>query len=831
MYDYLVTNVIDMSSFSKLFSQEDVVVETSESVPVEPMPTNEQSVWGVIARWGVYLVAFLTPLWFLPLTVNPVDGNKLFLISILTIVGFIAWLGMAVYTGVLHIPRFAPFYALGVWLVTYFLAALFSVSSETSFWGSSPASFFYLLIGGVLAFLVAVTLRATTETRRVHALVLAAAAVAALFMLIQTLFGIDIFPWEFAKQRTFHLIGQWNVIGIFFGFILVSLLPFFTDRNDLSKSFRVFVIALSILSLILTVVVNYRVVWIGIALVSIIYLAYHYSRPVDRTMRMRQIAWPLFLLLASVLFYLSQDMVSALTQFLNPPLDVTPSLSSSFQIAEETLRERPVLGVGPNLFGYAWDRFKDPAVNTTIFWRLRFGTASSFATTLLTTTGILGALGFLLFIGSILWSGFALLNKLRWEEPDHRHIGATFFGLLFLLISWFLYPLTVVVSVFTFLTLGLLAAEVRGAGLIEFPAVSIRADSAKGFVTALVIIFLMVFGVVGLYITSQKQVAAVLYGWGVETFDRDGAINGAENLFRRAVRFDSSRDQYYRAITQTSSIKLQRSLENSASQPAEDVRSAFQTALSSAITSAQAATQVNPGDSINWRLLGQVYESVIPFVGGSADAAVEAYQHAIAQSPHDPMLRDDLARIYIAQGDYVKAREALEEAIRLKPDFAAAHFRLAQIAAIKGNVNDAIANSERAAIAAPNDIGILFQLGLLYYQQSRNREAQQILERAVELNPNYSNARYFLGLVYAARGERALAVEQFERIRDLNADNAEVRAILENLNVGKDPLSGISPPPLNRGQVPVKKEGEELEQTDVLQESPTAGDTAAEPAE
>lgn len=823
-----------MSIFSKLYSkgteeeegeqisvravQETKVAEATEVAALETVSL-EQSVWGTITRWCVYLIALLTPLWFLPLTANPVDGSKLFLVSVLAIMGFIGWLGAAVYMGTLKIPRLQSFYALGVWLLVYLLAAFFSVSPEASFWGSSATSFFYILIGGVVAFLTAVILPTSKETHRTYVFILVAAALSALFMIVQTIFGFDIFPWDFAKQRTFHPVGQWNAIGFFFGFILISLVPFIASSEGVRRLFHVFVLVLSALSLFLAAVVNYRLVWIGIVCVSAVYLAYHYSRMGNHNMRMRHTMVPLLLLLCSVLLYLSQNMIGVFLVSLNPPIDVVPSMTTSLQIAKNTLGERSILGMGPNTFGIAWERFKDPLVNTTIFWRLRFGTASSFALTLLTTTGVLGAIAFLGFIGSVLWMGFILLSKLQWEEEDHRRIAASLFGLLFLLLSWFFYPLTITISILTFLMLGLCAAEASAAGMFRFPVFSIQADSTKGFVVALLIIFLMVFGVVGLYITSQKYVAAILFNRGIEVFNRDGSVNAAENLFRRAVEFDDSQDQYYHAITQMSVIKLQRSLQDNANKPPEDIRSAFQIALSSAITAAGKSTEVNPGNAANWQLLGQVYEAVIPFVGGAAQASLDAYTHAITQSPQDPVLRDDAARVYITLGDYVKARESLEEAIRLKSDYAAAHFRLAQIAAIKGNAKDAITNSERAALAAPNDIGVLFQLGLLYYQENRFNEAKQILDRAVQLNKNYSNARYFLGLSYASLGERVQAIEQFERIRELNPENPEVRVILKNLQAGKDPLIGITPPPLQRDEVPVEKEGEELKQSDVLQKS------------
>ena len=816
-----------MNIFSKFFSRE----EDERVIPVREEETYtmpaEEPIWGVVARLSVYLIALLAPLWFLPITDNPVDGNKMFFVSLLTLIGFVAWLGITVHMGALKIPRFVPLYALGVWIMVYLLAALFSVSPETSLWGSSPASFFHVLIGGILACLVSIALNTKDAIRKAHNLILVSAGVVSLFLIVQTLMGIDVFPWDFAKIRTFNPVGSWNTVGIFLGFILVSLFPFLAEGVQTSRSKRLLFIILSLVVFVGAVTVNYRMVWLGVAIVSVVYLAYTYSHARGQA-RTQYVMGPLLFLFVSIVLFLSQDIVSVFNVSLNPPLDVTPSVSSSWRVAEQVFKERPLLGVGPNEFGYAWDRFKDPEVNTTIYWRLRFATASSFVTTLLTTTGLLGILAFFLFVGSLVWSGLLLLGKLQLDNQEHQYISALFFGLLFLISSWFFYPLTAVTAVLVFLVLGLFVAEMGSAGLVPYRAFVIRGDSPKGFLIALITVFLMVVCVVGLYIRSRKQVAAIEYGRGVEALVLRNSVNEAENFFQRAVILDDSRDVYYNAITQTSSIKLQRVLENTTNQSPEEVRNSFQIALSSAIASAQTATEVNPGNVASWRLLGQVYEMVIPYVGGAADAAVGAYTEAIAVAPTDPLLRDDAARVYMVLGDYVKAREALEEAIRLKSDYAAAHFRLAQIAILKGNVEDAISNTERAVLSAPNDIGVLFQLGLLYYQQNRYKEARQILERTVQLNENYSNAHYFLGLIYAAEGERARAIEQFELIQKLNPDNAEVRAILANLHESKEPLAGITPPPLTRTDPPVLKEGEELEQEGALEEGRAPEDGASD---
>lgn len=783
---------------------DEVVMTEEEGVEVIVQEEDSASVWDSITRWSLYLIAFLAPLWFLPLTISPVETNKLFLVAILAIVGFIAWLGRAVYANGIQMPRTWVFLALLVWLITTLLSAFFSVSPSTSFWGSASGSFFNMLVFSLIAFLAAVSVRERDEVEKISGLVLLSGTLVTLFVILRTFFNLNILPWDFAATRTFNPLGSWNSLAIFFGFLLVTAAPLL--EGAIVGRARVFLIVLTFLSLIGAALVNLPVVWIGIAALSLAFLAYGLSRSQEKRFGM-----PLILLLIAVLLFLSRAQISELTTSFGSPLDITPNIQLSLQIAQKAIMERPMFGYGPGMYADLWDMHKDPAINSTIYWRLRFGSGSSYATTLPATTGILGIAGFLFFVVTVLLFGFKVFVRSK-PGAEKAFTMASFFGMTFLLYSWFVYPLTVGIAILTFLSIGLFVARARHLNFVEDATIPIEADSPKGFVVALFIIFFMVFGVVGLYIAGQKYVAAILYGRGVELLQNTGEVNSAERLFTRAASFDGNRDQYYRAIAETSFMKLQRTVADAGNAAPEDVRNNFQLALSNAITSAQAAADASPSNSSNWRTLGQIYEAVMPFVNGAADAAIDAYKKAIERAPHDPVLYDDVARVYVAQGDYVKAREVLDKAVNLKSDYATAHFRLAQIAALKGNVPEAIKNTENAAKSAPNDIGVMFQLGLLYYQQDRLQDAQAALERAVTFNKNYSNARYFLGLTYGRREDFPKAIEQFEKILELNPGNAEVVKILSNLRARKSPLDGISPPgpaPQQRGTPPVKQEEEQ----------------------
>ncbi len=798
-----------MQFFKSILRRETVTDAAGQEVTEEvemSVEVSESPVWETIARWSLYLIVFFTPFWFLPFTIAPLDINKAFLASILAIVGFIAWLGRSVYSGRVVFPKTMLGVALVVWLMVLLVSSIFSVSPSVSLWADEVSTFFNSAMLILVALLAAATLQKGSDFATTYLLLFASGALVVLFELIQMVFGFNMLPWAFAQGRSFNLIGSWNSLGIFFGFLLVTAVPFLEDARTMLS--RALFGASAVVALIFVALINFSYVWIAVGLVSLVLLAYSFSRTGGK-----KFASALVLLLVSVLLYLATSQVSVLlsradgSSIFDIPLDATPNLSTTVQLGKNALKDHAMLGYGPGTFEYIWERFKDRSFNDTAFWSFRFANGSSLVATLLATTGILGLLSFLGVLVMFLVLGMRVLGNSQ-GDTDRVFGLASFSGSLFLLSSWFFYPVTSSIAILTFLSMGILIAHAARFEVIGRASVPILSDSVKGFVSALLIILLMVCGVVGLYISGEKYLASVFYGKGLLAL-QSGNVNTAEIQFARAVSFDSGKDQYYRSLAQVSFAKLQRTLENSGKKAPEDVRNESYITLSSAISNAKAATTANPTDAINWQLLGQIHEAVMSFVDGAGDVAIDAYKKAIERAPTSPVLHDDIARVYIIQGNYVEANIHLEEAAKLKPDYTVAHFRMAQIAALKGNVKEATRNAENAALTAPSDVGVLFQLGLLYYQQNRIDEAGLILERVVALNKNYSNARYFLGLAYANKKQIPKAIAEFEEVLKLNPGNKEVETILANLRAGKDPLATISPPaptPDKRGNPPIRED-------------------------
>ncbi len=78
------------------------------------------------------------------------------------------------------------------------------------------------------------------------------------------------------------------------------------------------------------------------------------------------------------------------------PLSPGPSLATSWQIASEIVRERPLLGVGPGLYSEAFAIFKPFSFNNSANWDKIFPNAGSVVFHLISVTGLSGLLALLL---------------------------------------------------------------------------------------------------------------------------------------------------------------------------------------------------------------------------------------------------------------------------------------------------------------------------------------------------------------------------------------------------------------------------------------------------
>ena len=107
-------------------------------------------------------------------------------------------------------------------------------------------------------------------------------------------------------------------------------------------------------------------------------------------------------------------------------IEARPSFSSTLEVAKNTLANSPGFGSGPNRFSIEWSQNKPIAVNQTVFWNVDFSYGVGFIPTTLITSGVLGFVSWILFLGAILILGIRMMFR-SIEDMFSRFVDSIFF--------------------------------------------------------------------------------------------------------------------------------------------------------------------------------------------------------------------------------------------------------------------------------------------------------------------------------------------------------------------------------------------------------------------
>lgn len=835
-----------MNTDIRILNTDDERSREMEAITIEEEVMTGDSVWRKVTRWSLYAIAFLAPLLFLPYTTPPTLIKEV-VVSALAIIAFITWLGETLLEGRVYYKRTLINAGSLILLLVLFSSTLVSSGQLTGLLASDILGerFISFLVFALIVFITGSTLTKKDESTYMMGWFLMGGFLLSLLSLSQLL-APSLIPLSFLARPDVNPIGTTNAVAVLMGFFFILALGLLTSasRGWFSRWSQICLYIILCTSFANLLLINFRIAWIGVMVSLIILLGFKVGLPrVSTKSRMfmeRDKFALLFLALAIVTFFILSG--TSLIRLASIPNEVSPSYQATLNIARQVLKAHPLLGSGPGTFGIDYSLYRDPSINQTNFWGVRFNSGAAFMPTILATTGILGVLAFALFSLFVLISLFRQVTRERSGDPVLLGGSA---AVVFALLMWWLYNSTFAFQVALFALIGILISRMNES-LEEGETQSWWRISERflgftapwtTFVVSLITIFLMVGSVAFLYYSMQEYIAAVYFNQGVDRFSNKGDIPGAIDKINRAAGLDSQNDQYYRTFAQVLLGEVQAIVNQASKTQNANLQNDFQSAVTNAITAAERATQINSVDALNWSTLAFVYQSIVPFIQGSENLAIQSYDKAIQNDPLNPSYEFSKGSTYIALADrdqllanqagqsreaidalakggvdaLANARASLEKSIQLKSDYPQANYLLAQVLLREGNLPRAIQQVEAVRQLAPFDIGVAFQLGVLYYQSNDLVKAQAEFERAVSLNDKYSNARYFLGLIYDRNGQKDRALSEFKAIASLNPDNQEVKTIIANLEAGKPALATISPPapsPTERKEPPVKDSGQ-----------------------
>lgn len=759
------------------------------------------SLWSLIITLGVAVYAFL------PFAATPSSLVKVVALAAGALITLALYILARLSRGNVIFPPALLLGALWLPAIAYILSSAFSgVGFTRALWGSAlePDTLGFVLIATVLGTLSALIVRRTEHFRTLLTAVGYGIAVLVGLQVLVLIVG------QFAPNTispAFSLVGSMESLAFIVGLgIIAALLAL--RFVDLPARVQKIGMGFGVLALLLLAVANSSVVWVLLALVSLGLFVEAVMRRRSGSMDLdiedltvvgesttqveggsRSLVLPLVVLAVSLFFLVGGSLSSALANSLHVGvLNVRPSWQSTLATGHAVYTSSPVFGSGPGTFGSQWLVNRDKGLNSTIFWGVDFTSGVGYLPTSFVTTGVLGALAWLVLMGLFLVYGFRTVIMRSPQDPFMRYVSiVTFVGTLYLFtVAIFTLPSTVLLALL-FVSAGLFVSSMRYAQRAGQWGIVFGRSPRLGFVIVFGLTLLLLGSVVAAYGVAERALA-------LSHLARANAALAAGNLdlananAQKAISFAPTAAAYeLQAAIANAHLNI---IAASTTMTAADAQQAFQSELSAGINAALTATRLAPKDYQAWVALGNLYAQAVPLkVTGAYDSAKSAYDTAAKLSPTNPQIPYIIAQLAIANKDTVLAQQELKDAIALKQDYTAAIFLLSQLEVQAGNLKDALAAAEAAAYFTPNDPNILFQVGLLRAASNDLPGSVQALSAAIAANAEFANARYFLAAVYAKQGDMSDAEAQLQAIAAYSTENSTaVAPLIANLQAGKDPF-------------------------------------------
>lgn len=186
------------------------------------------------------------------------------------------------------------------------------------------------------------------------------------------------------------------------------------------------------------------------------------------------------------------------------------------------------------------------------------------------------------------------------------------------------------------------------------------------------------------------------------------------------------------------------------------------------------AEELYPGGTRLQFTLAQLYQSY-----GSEDEAISHYKAAIATDPRYYPGYEELASIYVRQGEIQKAMELYRMLSKMDiPHGSYYHFLLGNLHIMEGDVGAALAELRLAVRMDARNLDYRMGLGDAYRDAGRWGEALGQYDEITRLDPSYAMAYAHRGSIYHSQGRLAQATTEYQIAVHLRPRDALYRAEL-----------------------------------------------------
>lgn len=693
--------------------------------------------------FGVGLVCAyvaLVPLVFDPAADWPFTVPKALLSHVL------AYMLAAVMAGLL--ARFGRDFVVWSWVHVPALAFLAASTLATAFAADDVLALFgtharMLGLGTIAAWTtlylaIALLVRTRRETVAVIASALAACGLVLVYELVQAL-GRDPFVWNVSTvARPFSSLGQATVMGQYASSLALGALALGLLADRIPRPVRVIALLLTGLLLVGAAATGTRSTLIGIgAGASVLLVLVFISHP-SRSARMISLAGAAVASVALAVLLVASPLGARLAATFDPPPGAEPDdllarfepsfevRLSLYRIALDMVRERPILGYGPDNFAIGVTQYRSEAEPFEIQNSLATS-AHSWVGYVATGSGLVGLASFV---------GMTALAFVLAVRSDFNPVA-----------------ITGAVTLAAFLGTGLTTVTDIGSDWIPWATIGMIAGaSARPTAT-----------------TADPSLK------GRSTRSRKGSSNVASQ-FRLAAVAVSLGIGVLLSLTSLNAYGASRATE-SARQAREQGR------VGDAVNFALAATRSDSARAEYWQGLGLAYASGTRWREASA-----AFDRAVALAPYDVRFLSDLVQTLLVlardgdAGARARAIELAERAVVTDRNKPQAHQVRAQVMQATGSNAEAVRSIERALALVRDSGGLSLYLlaAQVYLDSGRPTDAVVVARKGVAgvgLTSGSVNLRFELARALLAAGKPLDALAELDVLLGIAPNHAAAQRL------------------------------------------------------
>lgn len=348
-------------------------------------------------------------------------------------------------------------------------------------------------------------------------------------------------------------------------------------------------------------------------------------------------------------------------------------------IAVESLKQKPIFGVGIGNFVEAFYWWRGVGFNMTPNWGAVYGISGNYLTQVWTETGLVG----LILILALVW------QSIKQTANKNSKLMAIVAGLLVLMLPFSWTNLLIWMWFVIFLNQGKRSSGELSLKVGEF-----------GFNIAPALLLVLILGgiVWGGNWWRKIMLSEVYYRNSlVAASKNDGS--GTYNWQIKAIALNENVPEYRRSYSQTNLALAMTLLQNK--DITEDDKQKAVTLVQQSVREAKAAVALDSLNPSYWTNLAVIYKQLVGVIDGSADWSAQAYSQAGILDVVSPSLRLDFGGLLYALGSYDQADRAFEQAVTLKNNLANSWYNWAYTAKQMNKLGDAVSRLTQAVNLVP----------------------------------------------------------------------------------------------------------------------------------